>query len=462
MPIIEDENELNVIIESIFSKIKKNNNSLYFKGESGELEIDSITYKIKDIETIINNQIICRFKLNDLTKLDSDKCNLKFTSIDGFYINVQGTFYKNFDAYKMKGLNFTCQKGEHNEDILDYYSIIENLNIDESILDFGIEELSGVELIKYNLNSFPNADGYFHKKDRYSVKNDIKNMWESLYFLLKLYSAGKSSNSIECICSENYQEITISRFNLDFIKNHDSCFYVNEKDNLLNFIKYSFPAFIINNKNNRIAFKSFIHYMSIINGNTNDFDLLNSFVALEILAVGNGILMDDENFLLNRLNKLLNDLGINKVNLNEFFKGNLNKLNHNDYLICLKDHRNKILHGADVENPHELSLLVTTFLTIIFIRLLNVNCLMYIPILNKKCNTKEFIENFCRNEDIIEEINNENNLVKIFEYNENLYLPLDMPNISDSIKINDRYRIITFKTLGDNGKCLRNIKIDKK
>ena len=440
-------------IKNIFSNIKR----LYSK--KGFLITNNQKIEIKNINLGINENIKGNFELITPFELPNEKCNVKFKSNNGFKINIECYVCKNLDIVNLNGLSVTCTKGKcvHDENV-QFYSFIENLELMNFITDFETETLSGIQLILCSNVIFPKINGFFYKESLYSNKNMIKEIWQDLYFLLKLYSAGQAFNNIECILSDSYCEISISRSNLNFVKNHYSCFYVDEKDNLLNFIKSSYPAFL-KEKDSKMTFLSFIHYMSILLGNRNDFDLLASFVALEILAVGNGILLDEDTFLQDRLDKLLCDLRINKESLNNFFAKNLKKLEYTDYLRCLIDHRNKVLHGVVIDSQ-DLALLINNFLTIILLKILNINCLIYLPLLDEIHNSQDFINQFTC-DGTINKTNNEKNIVRIFKDNDELYLPLTIQSITQSMKVNDRYRIITFKTLGENGRCLHNIKLNK-
>lgn len=442
-------------IRLVFSSIKE------VHGDKGQLRINDEKFEIENINITIDDNILGNFKLISSEEIEGD-CIIEFESDDNFKIKSKGYCYKNFNMINFMALSITFKKGncDKNKDV-HFYSFVENLKIMKSIHDFETEELGGVHLVLYQNVLFPNINGYFYKKSLYSDKKSIKELWESLYFLLKLYSAGKAFNNIDCIISDDYCEMSISRSKLDFIKNHNSCFYVDEKDNLLNFIKSSYSTYIKEKNNSKIAFYSFIHYMSILIGNNEDFTLMPSFIALEILAAGNGILLDDDTFLQDRLDKLLNDLKISKERLNNVFAEDLKKLDCDDYLRCLVKFRSKILHGV-VLDPHHLSLLITNFLTMILLKILKINCSIYLPLFDEIKNSKKFIDKFKVDKEEINETNNENNVVRIFKRDNELYLPLTIPSLNSSIKINDRYRIITFKTLGENGKCLRNIKIDKR
>ena len=95
-------------------------------------------------------------------------------------------------------------------------------------------------------------------------------------------------------------------------------------------------------------------------------------------------------------------------------------------------------------------------------KILNIDCSIYLPLFDEVQNSKDFIDKIKLNESKIEKNNLENNIVKIFKKDDELYLPLTTPSITSSIQVYDKYRIITFKTLGESGKCLRNIKIDKR
>lgn len=442
-------------IKSLFSIIKK------VHGDKGKLTINNAEFEIENINITINDEILGNFNLISSEEIEGN-CIIEFESDNNFNIKCKGFCYKNFNIINFKALSIEYKKGKCDKDKdVQFYSFVENLKIIKSIHDFETEELDGVHLVLYQNDSFPKINGYFYKESTYSDKETIEEQWKALYFLLKLYSAGKAFNNINCIISDNHCEISISLSNLDFVKNHHSCFYVNEKDNLLNFIKSSYSTYIQEKNNSKIAFDSFIHYMSILIGNNEDFNLMPSFIALEILAVGNGILLDDDTFLQDRLDNLLNELKISKESLNNVFAEDLKKLKYIDYLRCLIEYRSKILHGV-VVNSYPLSLLIINFLTIILLKILNINCSIYLPLLDEIKNSKEFVDKFKVDEQEINKTNDENNVVKIFKKDNELYLPLTIPSLNSSIKVDDRYRIITFKTLGENGRCLRNIKIDKR
>lgn len=439
-----------------------NNKTIIFKGKNGHLIIENQEFEIKNIKAYISTSIIIDFENNEnLHDFRNKSCSLSFKS-DIWDINGKGNlFYDKFERFYFAGLNITFKTGKIEKNTpVDYYSLIEDLKIEKSIEKFNTKELNGLKLIKESNELFPKVQGYFHKKEKFSSKNKIKELWEDLFFLLKFYSAGKSSNRIEYIYSKDYIEIYITLFNLDFIQKHESCFYVNKDENLCNFISSTYPNYLKEKENEKIAFHSFIHYMSLLNGNSEDFELLNSFVAFEILAVGNGIILNNDTFLTNRLKKLLKTLELDENKINDFFNKYLPSIDTEDYIQFIIDTRSNILHGSR-KRSYELSLLIKTFLTILSLKMLEIDCDIYLQILDKKCETKKFVKQFELDEKIDEDLISEN-IVKITKINDSLYLPLNLENIEDNINSGDKYRLVTFKTLDDTERCMRNIKINKR
>lgn len=132
----------------------------------------------------------------------------------------------------------------------------------------------------------------------------------------------------------------------------------------------------------------------------------------------------------------------------------------NDFLSEIVKARNDIVHGNAVVSS-KLNLLITTFVNILTLRLLNIDCAMYIPLLQKNVFTKEFINQFIvsnkENATKINNINTENNIVEVINIDGKLFLPLTI--FDDLINNGDQFRLLEFETKEYKEDCKLNLKM---
>lgn len=375
-------------------------------------------------------------------------------SDNNWIVKIKNCWFISFNT--ISGLKIKCKKGNINKNsIVEKFYFIENLKIDESIEKFDVDELKNLKLIKSKHELFPNVDGYFYIKQEY---NENQNLIEDLYHVLKYYSAKQAILRIEYIMSKDkYFEFncySTSPKLTDFPSN----FYVNDKKNLVNFINSFYKSYHKNNYDD-LDINSIIHFMSIINGNY-EFDYLISALLLETF-VNLKITDNSNNYPLGiKLNDLLNRLNLDITLINDFFKENDIPCKKDKYLNKLTSLRQRIIH--DNLKPEEKDhLFLTTFVTIISLSLFNIDCLMYLPLLNEVIETKQFVNNF-KNSNITESLDKPKfDKVKIIKKDDKLYLPLEFI-IKNNFKVEtgEKFELMIFKTM-NNDKCMKNIKFRK-
>lgn len=192
-----------------------------------------------------------------------------------------------------------------------------------------------------------------------------------------------------------------------------------------------------------------------------EIELLISSIILEILTKNlKKINNSNENKFKSDLNKLLKELKLDFEKLNTFFKKHSVVCEKNNFLSEIVKARNDIVHGNAVVSS-KLNLLITTFVNILTLRLLNIDCAMYIPLLQKNVFTKEFINQFIvsnkENATKINNINTEDNIVEVMNIDGKLFLPLTI--FDDLIKNGDQFRLLEFETKEYNEDCKLNLKM---
>ena len=160
------------------------------------------------------------------------------------------------------------------------------------------------------------------------------------------------------------------------------------------------------------------------------------------------------------MKKLLIKLNLDFEKLDAFFKQYDVACEKNNFLSEIVKARNDIVHGNSVVS-FKIDLLMETFLNIIILKLLNVDCAMYIPLISENVFTGEFVNQF-----IIDEENSENvddnretddNPIKVVEMDGKLYLPLEMFN--DWVNEDDEFRLLEFETKEYGEECKMNLKM---
>ena len=125
--------------------------------------------------------------------------------------------------------------------------------------------------------------------------------------------------------------------------------------------------------------------------------------------------------------------------------------------------RNDIVHGNAVISQ-KLCYLMTTFVNILALKLFNIKCAMYIPLIKRNEFTHEFLEQFIlsRDDEEVEEDTREidDQPIEVEEINGKLYLPLESFNgEEDVIHEGDKFRLLEFETKEYGEDCKLNLKM---
>lgn len=391
-------------------------------------------YDIKNIEVIVSDEIHVKYEIENFEEIKLNKnYNIEFKYNNWLITVLNSNLTKITSLITTTAENIICKKGQRkNNSIVKRYYFIENLNINEQEIT-KIKNIPGLKFIKRKYNLFPNVDGYFYIETRLNERQDLV---ETLKQLLKFYSANAANMRISYIHSKDnsYTELNfgcISKYAKLNIKND---FYDGYPFNFTNFINstcanYEKNEFDINLKyliENLVALnrEEFIEVKVIVN-----------CMILEILKKNN-IPIDKSakmDFIL-KLKALMLKLDLNNDYMNEFFKSK--GLCCENYLSEIYEIRKQVMHGKSIDSE-KIELLLNTFILILVLRLLNVDCIMHIPILNKNKNTKEFINKFL----------NDKNIVEVVKINDKYYLPLQIDGEEiEYLKEFEKFEVIEFKS----------------
>ena len=124
--------------------------------------------------------------------------------------------------------------------------------------------------------------------------------------------------------------------------------------------------------------------------------------------------------------------------------------------------RNDIVHGNAVVSL-KLCYLMTTFVNILALKLFNIKCAMYIPLIKRNEFTHKFLEQFiCGGDEEVEEdtLEIDNQPIELEEINGKLYLPLELFNSEDNIiHEGEKFRLLEFETKEYGEDCKINLKM---
>lgn len=436
---------------------KTDNKHIIFTAKNARLHRDDETCEIDNIKVTVNNEILIKFSSNTL--ITNDFYNITFESDEGWNIEIKNCkWIKKNETITMSAIELICENGDSTQPLVKNWCLIENLEIKNDISDFKIPELVNLKLFKSPYELFPNVTGYLNINDTAQIEAD--EIFENFYFLLKLYSAGTSNLRIKFYTSQDntHYKFNVSSHDLDFKSNHNSLFNVGE-NNILKYINSSYSTYIKLKKKNSIHINSIIHNTSLLMSNNDDLDLLIGFVLLEIYASeGDFIKEKNKANLKNKLKFLLKKLNLDEEKLDLFFKQHFGF--SKQFLNFIKKNRDDMFHGKEIETE-KFTCLLNTFLIIIALKMLNINCELYLPLQNNIINTSKFLGQF-KNSNL-----NKNDLyefedVEIVKLNDGeYYLPLDFLN-ELNIDWNDgKYKVVSFKSMSNDEKCKQKIKFNK-
>lgn len=436
---------------------KTENKNIIFTAKNAMLHRDNESSEINNIKLTVNNKILIEFYTN--SQITDDNYKITFKSDDGWDIEIKNCIWiKNNETITMSAIELICEKGDRNQPLVKNWCLIENLEIKNDITDFEIPELVNLKLFKSPHELFPNVTGYLNINDTPQVEAD--EIFENFYFLFKLYSGGTSNLRIRFYSSQDnmHCRFNVSLHDLDFKSNYNSLFNVGE-NNIFNYINSSYSTYIKLKEKNSRHINSIIHNTSLLMGNNEDLDLLIGFVLLEIYASEGDFIKDEKNLnLKNKIKYLLKRLNLCEEKINLFFKQHIGF--SKQFLNFIKENRDDMFHGQEIETE-KLTCLLNTFLIIIALKMLNINCKLYLPLLNNIINTSEFIRQF-ENSNLDENELYKFEDVEIVKLNDGeYYLPLDFLN-ELNIDWNDgKYKVISFKSMSNDEKCKQKIKFNK-
>ncbi len=442
---------------------------IFFEADNAKLIFtDEENYDLSNVKLYILDDIKVDFELNERITGNYKWFTIEFESSDGWLINIgrcNFTFFENMYPLSAEGCNVKLIKGQYSDyEPARYYKFIENLNLSSEceINEVKCTELDNLFLIKHKNDFFKNIDGYFYIKDSY---DNIKDVFYNLYFLLKYYSAESSSMRISYCLADDFEKIEIGLPSLYSNFKHESCFYDTYPNTLFDFLNSSYDSYVGLKNEGIIDVNLLIHYLAVLKRERYmEVELLMSAIILEVLTKNHKKIKDsNEAKFASDLKKLIEKLGFDFDKLDEFFKGYGVVCDSNTFLSEIVKARNDIVHGNAVISI-KLCYLMTTFVNILALKLFNIKCAMYIPLIKRNEFTHEFLEQFLLSSDDEEDEEDtreiDNQPIELEEINGKLYLPLELFNSEDNIiHEGDKFRLLEFETKEYGEDCKINLKM---
>lgn len=421
---------------------KWGNNCIIFKNKNGEIKINNISYTAHNITVYINDEIYIEFENCDFEK--NNKYELSFISEDEWIIHMTSTNLNRKQNVTQGYISkISCKKGkfQKNEVTRSLY-FIENLelnNYDEKKL----KSLDNLKLIVRWYPSIFNIDGcfYFEGKDHH---NEYGNTADGLKHLLNYYSADLASMRISCKCCDD-----ANSFELNFKPiskyNHFRCsipFIGLNPGNFADFINSAYPNYLkfgdrISNVNYMIDYLSYLH--------REEYGDVQIAISCMVLEMFNNLyeteIRGNIPVFIQQLNHVLEELKLDSEKLDSFFREK-NLLCNDGVVSEIYAIRNKAFHGKKASHI-KISTLLSSFVTILFLRLLKIDCRIQLPICGSEdMNTKEFVNQFLK-EDENKNSRSNNSKNRIVEINNKYYFPLrDIKN--ENINENDEYMLVEY------------------
>ncbi len=452
--------EFNTIVDEFGTE------KIFFKADNAKLIFsDDEIYDISDVRLYVLDDIKVDFKSDVRIEKDYTEFNIVFESSDGWLVNIEKcyfTYFQNMYPVSAEGLKVILTKGKSSNNApIRYYKFIENLNLskESEINEVTCTELDNLFLIKHEDNIFKNIDGYFCTKDTYG---NIKDVFDNLYYLLKYYSAESASMRISYFLEEDFQRIEIGLPSQYSNFKYESCFHDTYKYTLFNFLNSTYDSYVQLKNEDIINVNLLIHYLAFIKRERYiEVGILISAIVLEVLTKNNKKIKDsNEAKFRSDLEKLLIKLNLDSDKLDKFFKEQGVVCEKNTFLSEVVKARNDIVHGNAVIS-FKLNLLMTTFVNILALKLFNINCAMYIPLIKENVFTREFVNQFVIDEENSEDNDDngevEDNPIQVVEMYGKLYLPLEMFN--DWVNEDDEFRLLEFETKEYGEGCKMNLKM---
>lgn len=412
-----------------------NEGKISFNANAGKIIVSKKEkYDLKNIEVEVSDEISVKYEIENHKEIKLNKKYCIEFKYDEWLINVLKCNLTNLtNLVKTTAENIVCKKGQKkNNTIVERYYFVENLNINENEIT-KFKNIPDLKFLKRKIKLFPNVDGYFYIETKLKEKQEL---FKILKQLLKFYSPNTASMRISYIHSKDnsYTELNIgcvSKYTKLDIKND---FYDDYHQNFTKFINSTY----INYEKNEFDINLEYLIENLVALNREEFievRVIINCMILEILKKNNIPINQDAkmDFIL-KLKALITKLDLNSEKINKFFKSK--GLCCENYLSEIYEIRKQVMHGKAIPSQ-KMELLLNTFILIIVLKLLNVNCSMYIPILYENMDTKKFINEF----------SNDKNIVAVVKINDKYYLPLSSDGEEiEYLKEGEKFEVIEFKS----------------
>ena len=454
--------QFNTIVDELGNK------KIFFKSNNAKLIFsDGESYDLSNVELYVLDDIKVDFEINQRFINEYGQFDIEFESSDGWLVIIENcyfTYFQNMYPTSADGLKVILTKGRFSKDVpVRYYKFIENLNLSKEceINEVTCTELENLFLIKCKDRFFENIDGYFYTKNTYdNLDNDV---FDNLYYLFKYYSAESASMRISYCLGEDFQRIEIGLPSTYSHLKYESCFHDTFPNTLFDFLNSAYDSYVQLKNDDIINIKLLIHYWAFIKRERYiEVGILISAIVLEVLTKNNKKIKDsNEAKFASDLKKLIEKLNLDSDKLSQFFKQYGVVCEKNNFLSEIVKTRNDIVHGNAVVSL-KLNHLMTTFVNILALKLFNINCAMYIPLIKKNVFTRKFVNQFIieeNSEDNVDKGEIEDNTIKVIKRDGEYYLPLKI--FGDLINEDDEFRLLEFETKEYGEECKLNLKMSR-
>lgn len=440
---------------------------IFFKADNAKLVFsDDEIYDISEVRLYVLDDIKVDFRLDERIEKDYAEFNIVFESSNGWLVNIEKcyfTYFQKMYPVSAEGLKVILTKGKSSNDTpVRYYKFIENLNLSNEceINNVTCTELDNLFLIKHKDRFFKNIDGYFYTKDTYD--NLDKDVFDNLYYLLKYYSAESASMRISYCLGDDFQRIEIGLPSQYSNFKYESYFYDTYPNTLFDFFNSAYDSYVQIKNEDIINVKLLIHYLAFIKREHYiEVEILIYAIVLEVLTKNNKKIKDsNEAKFASDLKKLIKKLNLDLDKLDQFFKEYNVVCEKNTFLSEVVKARNDIVHGNAVIS-FKLNSLMATFVNILALKLFNIDCAMYVPLIRKNVFTGEFVNQFIvdgeNSDDGANNAETDDDPIKVVEMDGKLYLPLKIFN--DWVNEDDEFRLLEFETKEYGEECNLNLKM---
>lgn len=422
---------------------KSGNNCIIFQKKDGEIKINNVNYANQNIAVYINDEIYLEFEKCSIEK--KNKYEISFMSDDQWSINMTTERFDKNDSHIYAYISsISCKKGKFDKNNVNRsFHFIENLDLNNHDEKLKINNLQNMKLIVRNYQSIFNINGCFYFEDK-NCNKKYETAIDKIKHLLNYYSADLASMRISCKCCDDNNSFELN-FNPISKYNHFNCDIPFINLNPGNFAKFINSAYLnycnYNDQTDKINY--IIDYLSYLH--REQYGDVQIAISCMVLEMFNNFYETNINpatpAFIQKLNNVLNELELDSEKLDSFFRRK--GLLCNDNIVSeLYAIRNQAFHGKTVSDI-KISALLSSFVTILFLKLLKIDCLIQLPICGSETiNTKEFVTKFSK-EPEKRNGNHDNPKNRILELNGKYYFPLeDIKNAN--IAENDEYELVEF------------------